>query len=148
MNLTSTAFQNNATIPSQYTCDGTDISPPLTWQDVPANTKSLVLIVDDPDAPMGTWDHWIIFNIAPSVSSLPENITALPPGAIEGTNSFGKTNYGGPCPPHGKHRYFFKLYALDTTLPLQNNVNKKAVESAMQGHVLAQSTLIGLYQRQ
>ncbi len=146
MKLNSSAFENNQLIPAKYTCDGEDISPPLEISGVPEGSQSLVLIVDDPDAPMGTWDHWIVWNINPSTSSIEEN--SVPEEAIEGMNSFGKQPYGGPCPPSGTHHYHFKLYALDTKLELDSSSEKKDVEKAMENHILDRAELIGLYQRQ
>ena len=140
--VTSPAFENNKSIPSRYTCDGDDVNPPLTIEGIPEETKSLVLIVDDPDAPMGTWDHWIVWNIPPT-SKIEENSV---PG-VEGLNDFGKHSYGGPCPPSGTHRYFFKICALDTKLNLDSNSRKKDVEKAMKGHILASGELVGLYSR-
>lgn len=142
LSVKSSAFENNKLIPSKYTCDGDDINPPLTIEGLPEVTKSLVLIVDDPDAPMGTWDHWIVWNINPTNKIGPDTV----PGT-EGTNSFGKQSYGGPCPPSGTHRYFFKVYALDTKLDLKTSSRKKDVEKTMQTHVLAQGQLVGLYHR-
>jgi Raf kinase inhibitor-like YbhB/YbcL family protein len=144
LKLTSPAFENNKEIPSKYTCDGSDISPPLEIGGIPAEAKSLVLIVDDPDAPMGTWDHWILWNI-PLVANIDEN--SVPGGAVQGTNDFKKLDYGGPCPPSGTHRYMFKLYALDAILDLAEGANKDDVEKAMEGHIIAQTKLIGLYKR-
>lgn len=144
MKLTSSTFMHNGNIPSEYTCDGTDISPPLSISDVPANTKSLVLISDDPDAPVGTWDHWVVFNIPASTTQISKGTE---PKGTAGKNSWGRTGYGGPCPPSGTHRYFFKLYALDTELNLPVGSAKKQIESAMQGHILAKAELIGLYKR-
>jgi len=141
--ITSSAFQNNGLIPSKYTCDGEDINPPLKIEGIPEETQSLTLIVDDPDAPMGTWDHWIVWNIPPTKNKIDENSV---PGT-EGMNSSRRQSYGGPCPPGGTHRYFFKAYALDTKLALNPNSRKKDVEKAMQGHILAQGELLGLYQR-
>lgn len=146
MKLTSPQFQHNTNIPAKYTCDGEDINPPLKISEVPEEAKSLVLIVDDPDAPMGTWVHWIVFNIPPTTLEIAEN--SVPDNATEGITSFKNIGYGGPCPPSGTHRYFFKLYALDTTLDLTPAADKKKLEHAMQGHILAQAELIGLYQRQ
>ncbi|MGD0282481.1 MAG: YbhB/YbcL family Raf kinase inhibitor-like protein [Dissulfurispiraceae bacterium] len=143
--LVSTAFQNNSLIPSKYTCDGSDINPPLAIGNVPGGTKSLTLIVDDPDAPMGTWVHWLVWNIAPDTKEIKEN--DAPKGAGFGLNDFKKTSYGGPCPPSGTHRYFFKLYALDTTLNLPSGSKKADIEKAMKGHILAQTEIIGLYKR-
>lgn len=147
MELTSTAFSHQQMIPSQYTCDGDNISPPLSWNNVPKNTRSLVLIVDDPDAPHGTWDHWILFNIPPHVTSLVKNVSVLPGGAKEGVNSWGKTGYGGPCPPSGVHRYIFALYALDNVLSFDDTPTKKRIIQAIDGHVIAQATLIATYER-
>lgn len=146
MKITSSAFENNQIIPAKYTCDGQDISPPLKIEEMPQEAKSLVLIVDDPDAPMGTWVHWVVFNIEPSVSLIGENM--VPQGGKEGLNDFSKTSYGGPCPPSGSHRYFFKVYALDKMLELDSSANKGDVEKAMEGSILDQAELIGLYQRQ
>lgn len=146
MKLTSPAFENNQSIPERYTCDGEDINPPLQMTEIPEGAKSLVLIVDDPDAPLGTWSHWIVWNIDPSTSLIEEN--SLPEGAVQGKNSFGKQSYGGPCPPIGTHRYFFKLYALDKMLELDSFSKKEEVEKSMEGHILDRVELVGLYQRQ
>ncbi len=145
MKITSNVFEHEKIIPSKYTCDGSDISPSLAWDGVPDNTKSFVLIVDDPDAPHGTWDHWILFNMPSSVRQLPENISTLPEGTQEGKNSWGKTGYGGPCPPFGVHRYFFKLYALDGVLTLNNGATKTEIIQAMKNHVIAEAELLGKY---
>lgn len=152
--LTSTAFQHHGAIPSIHTCDGRDTSPPLTWTQPPPGTKSLVLIVDDPDAPdpaapRTTWVHWVLYNIPPEAAGLPIGLTAnmLPEGTLQGTNDWQRTVYGGPCPPVGRHRYFHKLYALDTLLPNLKQPSKTELEKAMKGHVLAQAELVGLYQR-
>jgi Raf kinase inhibitor-like YbhB/YbcL family protein len=150
MELKSQAFQSGELIPAKYTCDGPDISPPLSWSDPPAGTKSFALISDDPDAPVGTWVHWVIWNIPVSARSLEENLPkkeSLPNGAKQGTTDFRRIGYGGPCPPSGTHRYFFKLYALDTTLNLPATTTKKDLEKAMQGRILAQAELIGKYRR-
>lgn len=147
MEIKSSAFQENAFIPKKYTCDEKDISPPLQWKNSPKNTQSFVLIMDDPDAPSGNWDHWLLFNIPADVVQLSENISTLPAGTLEGKNSWGKTGYGGPCPPSKIHRYLFKLYALDATLSLQNGATKTKITEAMRGHVIAQAQLIGRYQR-
>lgn len=144
MKITSSAFENNGKIPSKYTCDGESINPPLSFSDVPANAKSLVLIMDDPDAPMGTYDHWILFNMDSKVSEIKEN--SIPQSALLGKTTTGKTNYVGACPPSGTHRYFFKLYALDIILDLKS-LDKAQLESAMQGHIIGQAQLIGLYSR-
>lgn len=143
--LSSPAFENNGNIPSKYTCDGRDINPPLVIENPPQDTKSFALIVDDPDAPMGTWVHWVVWNIPPTVRRIEEG--TLPAGALQGINDFRKRDYGGPCPPSGTHRYFFKLYALDAMLDLTTNARKADLEKAMKGHILAQAQLIGLYKR-
>ena len=150
MELKSSAFEAGGMIPKKYTCDGPDASPPLNWSDVPAKAKSLALIVDDPDAPMGTWVHWVAWNIPPDARSLDEGVPkkdSLPNGTKQGTTDFRSIGYGGPCPPSGTHRYFFKLYALDTALNLPLSTTKKDLERAMQGHVLRQVELIGKYAR-
>lgn len=154
MIISSPSFMHDRTIPARHTCDGPDISPPLAWSGVPAGAKSLALIVDDPDAPdpaapQRTWVHWVLYNITPDAGGLTEGVTAedLPAGTLQGINDWRRTGYGGPCPPVGKHRYFFKLYALDTALPDLKKPAKAALEKAMQGHILAQAELIGLYQR-
>jgi Raf kinase inhibitor-like YbhB/YbcL family protein len=143
LSVESAAFENNKLIPAKYTCDGDDVNPPLTIEGVPEGTKTLALIVDDPDAPMGTWDHWIVWNIPATTSKIAENTV---PGT-EGMNDFRKRSYGGPCPPSGTHRYFFKVYALDVKLDLSPTSRKRDVEKAMQGHVLAKGELVGLYRR-
>ncbi len=143
--LSSPAFPHNGAIPSKYTCDGADVNPPLTFDGVPGNARSLALIVDDPDAPRGTWVHWVVWNIAPSTGGISEN--AVPPGALQGTNDFRAQRYGGPCPPGGTHRYFFKLYALDAPLPLEAGATKARLEEAMRGHILEKAGLVGLYGR-
>jgi hypothetical protein len=139
----SPAFENNKRIPVKYTYDGADVNPPLTIEGVPEETKTLVLIVDDPDAPMGTFDHWVVWNIPAATRRIEENTV---PG-IEGMSSYRKHAYGGPCPPYGTHRYFFKVYALDTQLDLKLNSTKRDVEKAMKGHILAEGELVGLYSR-
>lgn len=146
MQITSPVFENNQQIPAKYSCDGDNINPPLQITETPEGIQSLVLISDDPDAPSGDWVHWLIFNIDPQTSEIAEN--SVPQGAIEGTNSFGNTSYGGPCPPSGTHRYFFKLYALDTRLDLREDNNKQDLLKAMQNHIIDSAELIGLYQRQ
>ena len=150
--LNSTAFAQGEPIPVKYSCDGEDISPPLAWGRPPAGTQSQVLIMDDPDAPVGTWDHWIVFNIAANTYGLEEGLSITGVNQIPGwisvaKNSWGRNDYGGPCPPGGTHRYFFKLYALDTTLNLDENADKKQVQSAMEGHILAETELMGTYSR-
>ncbi len=145
MQLSSSAFGNNQLIPAKYTCDDVDISPPLSIADVPANAKSLVLIVNDPDSVGGNWIHWMVWNIDPSTREIAEN--SVPTGVTEGTNSFGKTSYGGPCPPSGTHRYVFNLYALDVVLNLSSDAKNQDVEEAMSNHIIDQATLIGLYQK-
>ena len=147
LTLASPQFTQGATIPSRYTCDAENYSIPLEWTNMPQNTQSLVLIMDDPDAPMGTWDHWLVFNIPPSTHALSENLSSLPQGAKSGHNSFGNEVYGGPCPPDREHRYFFKLYALDTLLDLPQGARKADIEKAMQGHILEQAELMGRYDR-
>jgi hypothetical protein len=142
MKLTSPAFAHNTSIPKKYTCQGEDISPPLNISDIPENTVSLALIVDDPDAPMGTWDHWLIWNINP-IDKIEEDSA---PG-IQGQNSWRRNDYGGPCPPTGTHRYFFKLYALDLTLDLPTGSTKGKLEQMMKQHIIEQIELIGLYQK-
>ena len=146
--LTSTAFKEGESIPRKYTCDGEDISPPLKWASAPAGVKTFALIVDDPDAPMGTWVHWVAFNIPPTGSALPEKVPpkdSLPDGTVQGKNDFRKIGYGGPCPPGGTHRYFFKLYALDTLLTLKSGSSKADLVKAMDGHIVAQAQLMGRY---
>lgn len=140
--VTSPAFKNEGFIPRKYTCDGEDLNPPLQIEGLPEGTQSLVLIVDDPDAPMGTWDHWVVWNIPP-IKRIEENSV---PG-IEGLNSFRRRSYGGPCPPSGTHRYFFKVYALDTKLSLGPDSRKRDVEKAMAGYTLARGEIMGLYKR-
>lgn len=150
LSLTSPAFAQGQPIPARFTCDGEDISPALNWGDPPAGTRSFVLILDDPDAPAGTWTHWVLFNIPADMRSLDEAVPALETlasGARHGKNSWGKLGYGGPCPPAGTHRYFFRLYALDVSLGLSPGAAKKDVQSAMQGHILAQGELMGTYAR-
>jgi Raf kinase inhibitor-like YbhB/YbcL family protein len=145
MKISSTAFEHNGQIPKKYTCDGSDVNPPLAFAEIPANTKSLALIVDDPDAPMGTWVHWVLWNIDPKTVEIEEN--SVPKGSMQGINDFRKHDYGGPCPPSGTHRYFFKLYALDMILGINANAAKPDLESSMKGHILATAELIGLYKR-
>jgi len=155
MIIESPSFMHDSVIPARHTCDGPNVSPPLTWAGIPAGTKSLALIVDDPDAPdpaapKMTWVHWVLYNIPPDANGLTEGIAVkdLPAGTLQGVNDWQRIGYGGPCPPVGKHRYFFKLYALDTVLPDLKRPTKVVLEKAMQGRVLAHSELIGLYHRQ
>lgn len=153
--LSSPAFVDHGEIPARYTCEGQDIAPPLRWSGVPAGARSLVLIVDDPDAPdpkapKMTWVHWVLYNLPPSVTELPEGVTSehLPAGTLEGLNDWKRTGYGGPCPPVGRHRYFHKLFALDVVLPDLHTPPKAQVEQAMGGHVIDRAELVGTYQRQ
>jgi Raf kinase inhibitor-like YbhB/YbcL family protein len=146
LKISSAVFENNGNIPQKYTCDGKDVNPPLKIENVPPAAKSLVLIVDDPDAPMGMWVHWVVWNIDPKMGEIKEN--TVPKGALQGINDFRKHDYGGPCPPSGTHRYFFKLYALDSLLNLSTNSRKTDIEKAMKGHIIAQAEIIGLYKRQ
>ena len=154
LTLTSPAFANGHEIPSDYTCEGADISPALAWSGVPAGTKSLALIVDDPDAPdpaapKMTWVHWVLYNIPADATRLAEAIEpeGLPAGTREGKNDWKRTGYGGPCPPIGRHRYFFKLFALDAILPDLKTPTKAELEKAMQGHILEKTEVLGLYQK-
>ncbi|MCP4744551.1 MAG: YbhB/YbcL family Raf kinase inhibitor-like protein [Desulfobacteraceae bacterium] len=154
MQLTSPSFEDKGQIAKKFTCDGENISPALKWSGIPQGTKSLVLIVDDPDAPdpanpKMTWVHWILYNIPPNVGSLPEAVkdNDLAKGTLQGLNDWKKTGYGGPCPPIGKHRYFHKLYALDSFLPDLSRPAKAKLEKAMKGHILSKAELVGLYQR-
>ena len=147
MELKSSVFQHLGLIPQRYTCDGEDVSPPLTWSDLPPNTKSFCLICDDPDAPMGTWDHWVIVNLPSELSHLPEGIQTFPEGTLLGRNSWGRSDYGGPCPPDREHRYYFTLYALDKDLDVSEGVSKQDVLTAMTGHILNQTVLMGRYNR-
>ena len=150
LELTSPAFSEGEMIPARYTCDGSDISPALSWSGVPKTAKSLALICDDPDAPMGTWVHWVLFNIPADAVGLPAEISSaatLENGARHGKNDFRRLGYGGPCPPGGTHRYFFRLYALDTALDLDSGITKAQLVEAMQGHILAEGQLMGKYQR-
>lgn len=148
--INSTAFKEGGMIPKRYTCDGEDISPPLSWDSVPEGTKSLALICEDPDAPRGTWVHWVIFNIPADTRGLNENIPpqkTLPSGARQGRNGFGRIGYGGPCPPSGTHRYYFKLYALDTVIDLKPGATKAELLKVMDGHIIAEGQLMGRYKR-
>ena len=148
--LQSSAFQNGGSIPKKFTCEAADVSPELTWSGAPEKTQSFALIADDPDAPMGTWVHWVIYDLPANTAKLPEGVPKQEQAAsgAQGKNSSGKIGYGGPCPPPGKpHRYFFKLYALDSKLNLKPGARKPEVEAAMKGHVLAQAELMGKYGR-
>jgi Raf kinase inhibitor-like YbhB/YbcL family protein len=151
MKITSAAFAHAGEIPMRYTCEGQDVSPPLAWDDAPVGARSVALIVDDPDAPdptapRMTWVHWVLYNLPPA-GALAEAVRALPPGTLLGLNDWKRTGYGGPCPPIGRHRYFFKVYALDSVLPDLHRPTKAQLEQAMQGHVLARAELIGTYQK-
>jgi len=151
LEVTSTAFEEGSTIPAEYTCDGPNLSPPLSWSAPPAGTQSQALICDDPDAPAGTWVHWVLYDLPPEATELPEGLPPdeeLAAGGTQGANDSKKVGYGGPCPPKGSdHRYFFKLYALDTELNLSPGATKKELLEAMEGHILAQGQLMGRYQR-
>jgi hypothetical protein len=154
IDLTSPSFEHQRPIPGKFTCDGENISPELQWSGLPQGTRSLALIVDDPDAPdpanpKMTWVHWVLYNIDPTVNRLPEGVkeSELPKGTLQGFNDWKKTGYGGPCPPIGEHRYFHKLYALDTVLADLNRPAKAALEKAMEGHILSKTELIGVYRR-
>ncbi len=154
LSLTSTAFTHQGAIPTRYTCEGDDISPPLSWSALPAGTQSLALIVDDPDAPdpaapKMTWVHWVLYNLPASATGLREGVRAadLPPGTLDGLNDWKRSGYGGPCPPIGRHRYFHKLYALDIVLPDLKVPTKAGLEQAMRGHVVGEAELIGTYQK-
>lgn len=154
LTISSSAFRPRGEIPRRYTCDGDDLSPPLAWSGIPASAKSLVLVVDDPDAPdprapRMTWVHWLLYNLPTTLTELPEAVdeSTLPEGSLAGLNDWKRTGYGGPCPPIGRHRYFHKLYALDTILPDLGQPDKARLEHAMRGHVLAHTELVGTYQR-
>lgn len=152
MIISSSAFEHNGKIPSVYTCEGNDISPPLAWSGVPVGARSLALIVDDPDAPdpaapRMTWVHWLLYNLPADIAGLREDEKNLPGKALEGTNDWKRVGYGGPCPPIGRHRYFHKLYALDVVLPDLQEPTKKQLEAAMQGHVIAEAQVMGTYQK-
>jgi hypothetical protein len=149
--ITSSAFENECIIPAKYTCDGVDISPPLQWEGIPEGAESIALICDDPDAPMGTFVHWVVFNLPADATQLDENVPSektLPNGAKQGTSEFGKIGYGGPCPPSGTHRYFFKMYALDAQVDLEAGASKSELLKAMDGHIVAQGQLMGKYKKQ
>jgi hypothetical protein len=144
--ITSPAFEDRGKIPSKYTCDGEDINPPLDFENVPEDTQSLVLIVEDPDAPGKTWVHWVVFNISPTTTHIAED--SVPGRGIEAVTDFGHAGYGGACPPSGTHRYYFKLFALDTELDVTEDVNKAEIEHAMEGHIMEKAELVGLYSRE
>ena len=149
--LISSAFSQGGAIPAQYTCDGADVSPPLSWGGGPAGTAAFALICEDPDAPVGNWVHWVVYNIPAGRDSLPEGLPAvgqLEDGTVQGVNGWGRTGYGGPCPPSGTHRYFFRLYALDSLLELPAGANASELREAMSGHVLDEAELMGVYSRQ
>jgi len=146
MEIKSSAFQNNGRIPAKHTCQGEDVNPQLEFFNIPEGTKSLALIVDDPDAPSGVWVHWLLWNIKPEIKEIKEG--EIPEGAKQGLNDFGKREYNGPCPPFGKHRYFFKLYALDTALSISENSKKQELERAIQGHIIKKAELVGLYSKE
>ena len=155
LQIASSAFAHGASIPRQYTCEGADHSPPLSWSGVPTGARSLVLIVEDPDAPdpaapKMTWVHWVLYNLAPQITGLAQALapSALPRGTLEGKNDWKRTGYGGPCPPIGRHRYFHKLYALDAMLPDLSHPTRERLLRAMEGHVLAQAELVGTYEKQ
>jgi len=150
LTVTSSAFGEGKKIPRKHTCDGVDVSPPLEWTAGPGGTRSYALIADDPDAPMGTWVHWVMYNIPPTVTSLPESVPArekLDNGALQGLTDFKRIGYGGPCPPSGQHRYFFKVYALDAVLKAEPGLTKEQLLRKMEGHVLAEGQLMGTYSR-
>jgi len=148
--ITTTAFRDGSSIPKRFTCDGPDVSPALSWGDPPAGTRSLAIIADDPDAPAGTWVHWVLYDLPADTRKLPEGVAKdreLPNGALQGRNDFGKIGYNGPCPPRGsEHRYFFKLYALDSRTGLKAGATKSELERTMKGHILSQAQLVGKFQ--
>ena len=152
MKISSSAFPHDGAIPAKYTCDGEDVSPPLAWSEVPAGTKSLALVIEDPDAPDPSapkmiWVHWVLYNIPAACTDLAEGARALPAGTLEGLNDWQRSGYGGPCPPAGRHRYFHRLYALDAALPRLQRPTRPRLEAAMLRHVLAEAALVGTYQR-
>ena len=151
MKLESSGFRNNERMPDRFTLDFDNLSPSLKWSDIPEDTREFALVCDDPDAPVGTWVHWVLYNMPPDTKGLAENIPPdenLPNGAKQGISDFRRIGYGGPCPPGGTHRYFFKIYALDTTLDLKSRAAKSDLVNAMEGHILARGQLIGKYKRQ
>ncbi|MCX9075636.1 MAG: YbhB/YbcL family Raf kinase inhibitor-like protein [Candidatus Methanoperedens sp.] len=148
--VSTEAFKEGGNIPVEYTCDGSDVSPALSWSGIPEGTKSIALIMDDPDAPAGTWVHWVLFNIPPGTQKLPGAVPGnetLSDGSRHGMTDFGRVGYGGPCPPSGTHRYYFRIYALDTKLDLPPGTGRKQVDGAMKGHILAKGELMGRYRR-
>lgn len=152
LKLTSTVFVQGGEIPAKYTCEGQNVSPPLTWSGIPPGAKSLVLMVDDPDAPdptapKMTWVHWVLYNIPTNINALPESVNQLPAGTLAGLNDWKRIGYGGPCPPIGRHRYFHKLYVLDKVLPDLGSPTKAVLEKEMKGHIIAQTELMGTYQK-
>lgn len=150
LEVTSSAFEEGSSIPSDFTCDGEELSPPIQWVSAPVGTKGFAVVVSDPDAPSGNWVHWMIYDLSPELDQLPSGIPAeavIPGGGFQGKNDFGKMGYGGPCPPQGAHRYFFKVYALDKILHLEPGVSKEQLEQAMRGHILAEGSLMGRYER-
>ena len=147
MKITSSAFSDGDELPEKYTCDGEGVSPPIQWEGVPAGTKSFVIIYDDPDASSGIWDHWVLYNLPATASSLPENMHELPQGTQTGLNSWPDSGYGAPCPPSGEHHYIFHLYALDTMLNLPDKATSKQVREAMKEYILEEATLTGIYKR-
>jgi Raf kinase inhibitor-like YbhB/YbcL family protein len=146
LKVTSSAFSDGGKIPKKYTCDGSNVNPPLRIENLPNTVKSLALIVDDPDAPGRTWTHWLVWNIDPKTTEIGEN--SVPQNAVQGTSDFGNARYGGPCPPSGAHRYYFRAYALDAALSLPSSATKSAVEKAMAGHIIAKGSLMGTYSRE
>jgi Raf kinase inhibitor-like YbhB/YbcL family protein len=150
VNIESSEFRSGEMIPAAHTCDGADLSPPLRWSDPPAGTKSFALICDDPDAPAGTWVHWLLWNLPSGARALPAGVgkvKELPDGSRQGTNDFRRIGYGGPCPPAGTHRYFFHLYALDTLLSLSHGADRRQLDTSMRGHILGEGELMGKYRR-
>lgn len=148
--IESDVFEAGGPIPGKFSCDGQDVSPPLSWNGLPQGTESLALVMEDPDAPAGNWVHWVIYNIPASLSGLPEGVPAereLANGSLSGLNSWGRNGYGGPCPPRGTHRYFFRLYALDAPLELAGGATRERLSEAMQGHILGQAEIMGTYRR-
>jgi Raf kinase inhibitor-like YbhB/YbcL family protein len=146
--IKTTSFNNKESIPQKYTCEGENISPPVEWKDAPNGTQSFVLIVDDPDAPLGTWNHWLIYNIPNHITKLEENIQTLPSPAKLGRNSWGSENYSGPCPPSGEHRYYFKLFALNAQIESKNKISRTNIEQLIKPYIIGEAVLMGRYERQ